>query len=55
MGKNVDENVILELIYELCISYELYKGNIKFMRLLASIVFNDSYGMQEFHLLGLVM
>ena len=30
-----DEYVNWELIYELCISYELYKGNIKFYELIS--------------------
>ena len=34
VGRKEDEYVIWELIYELCISYELYKENIKFYELM---------------------
>ena len=44
VGRKQAKYVIWQLIYELCISYELYKGNVKFMNFLASIVFNESHG-----------
>ena len=47
VGRKEDKYVILELIYEFCISYQPYKRNIMFMRLLAPVVFNDSCGVQN--------
>ena len=38
-GKKEDEYVIWELIYELCISYELYKRNFKFYELISIYCF----------------
>jgi len=35
MERKEVEYVIWELIYELCISYELYKGDIKFYELIS--------------------
>jgi len=41
-GRKEDENVIWELIYELCVSYEFYKGTIESYELIASNVADDS-------------
>ena len=35
VGRKEDEYVIWKLIYELCISYELLKGNIKVYKLVS--------------------
>jgi len=55
VARKEDEYVIWELIYELSIGNELIKEISSFMSLLASIVLNDSYGVQDLPLLGLVM